>query len=209
MNAKSLIFITTAASWMALAPSWAGVKISSPEPAAAPAEIATNTATPAVPSSEGTEKLVVFATADGKYLTANAGGVVDLSGAKVGSKQKFTIIDLNGGDLADGDSVKIRYTPNTSGVPDPSKASYWRVKGSGIKRGKEAGIFKLNKIDGKFALMAADGKFVTGTLAEGTLSLSDKQDAALMIEVLEVPASGKFPKKPAAKKPPVTEPADD
>jgi hypothetical protein len=190
--AYSLIIAISTAS-----PVRAGVKVSTPEPAA-PAETAANAAAAAATASEGTEKVVAFATADGKYLTANAGGAIDLSGIKVGSKQKFTIIDLNGGELADGDSVKVRYIPNTAGVPDPSKASYWRETEGGIKRGKEGATFKLKKVEGKFAFQTADGKFVSGTLAAGTLGLSDKQGAALLVAIVVVPASGKVPKKPAA-----------
>jgi hypothetical protein len=198
MNAKRSAFIVFTTIHLALTPLQAGVKVSSSEPAVATTETATNSAAPAASSSESGEKRVAFVTADGKYLTANTGGALDLSGAKIGSKQTFTIVDLNGGDLADGDSVNVRYVPNSGGVPDPSKASYWHEAAGGIKRGKEVATFKLKKVDARFAFQTAGGKFVTGNVTDGVLGLSDKPGAALLVEVVDVQASGKAKKKPAA-----------
>jgi hypothetical protein len=197
MSQRYLTVILIAATF-AVAPARAGVKVSaSEEPTTAP-ETATNVVAAAASAPEPAGKAVVFAVADGRYLTANKDGAIDLTGIKVGSKQRFTIIDENDGELADGDSVKIRYTPNTGGVPDPTKATYWREKEGGVKRGKEGATFKLKKVGAKFAFQTAGGKFVTGTVTEGALGLSDKQEAALLVEIIVVPASGKIPKKPAA-----------
>jgi hypothetical protein len=44
-----------------------------------------------------------------------------VGGDKIGSKQIFTIIDLSGGNLGDGDEVKIQYIPGRG--TDPSKAN--------------------------------------------------------------------------------------
>jgi hypothetical protein len=197
MSKTSFTLITLTVALLAVTPLRAGVKVTTSEPAVSPAEPATNATPPAVTSAEPMEKRVAFVTAEGKYLTASTGGLLDLTGAKIGSKQTFTIVDLNGGDLADGDSVKIRYTPNTGGVPDPSKASYWRESGGGVKRGKEAATFKLKKVEAKFSFQTAGGKFVTGNVTDGVLGLSDKQEAALLVEVVDVQASGKARKKTA------------
>jgi hypothetical protein len=163
----------------------AGVKVTSDEPTSAPAPA------PAPAPSGAVEKRVAFVTAEKKYVTANTSGALDLSGAKVGSKQSFTLIDLNGGDLADGDAVKIRYTPNSGGVPDLSKASYWHEKGGGIKRSKEGDTFKIKKVETKFAFQTASGKFVMATVTDGAFDLSDKQDGALLVEIVDLPATGK------------------
>ncbi len=60
---------------------------------------------------EPVEKPVALRTADGKFITTVTGGYLMIGGEKIGSKQTFTILDLNGTDLVDGDPVKIRYTP--------------------------------------------------------------------------------------------------
>lgn len=139
-----------------------------------------------VAGSEPSEKLVALRTADKKYVTANTGGTIDLSGSKVGSKQKFTLIDLNGGTLDDGDQVKIRYTPNVGGAPDPSKSSYWHESSEGIRRsGKESDVFKLKRTDGQYAFQTLAGKFV-GKPAGGALSLTDKAEEALVVEIVDL-----------------------
>jgi hypothetical protein len=189
MNNIPLAFILTA-TILAAAPLRAGVKVNSE-----PADTSTQTiATATEPATGAVEKRVALVTAEKKYLTANTGGALDLSGAKIGSKQIFTLIDLNGGELADGDEAKVRYTPNTGGVPDPSKSSYWHVTSGGVKRSKDGDTFKIKKVEAKFMFQTADGKFLTGTVAEGVLTLSDKQDGALLVELVEMEASGKAPK---------------
>jgi len=198
MNNIFRAFIIGIATMFVVASLHAGVKVSSPEPEVSAADTATNATAPQASSSETDGKRVVFRTTDSKYVTANTGGALDLSGVKVGSKQRFTLIDLNGGELADGDQVKILYTPNTGGVPDPTKASYWREKDGGVKRGKEGATFKLKKVEGKFAFETAAGKFITGAVTEGALGLSDKKEAALLVEVVDAQASVKAGKKPAA-----------
>jgi hypothetical protein len=185
MTKPHLAFILITA-LCAAAPLRAGVKVSSDE---APAtNVAPPAATPPAPEPATTTggKRVAFVTADSKYLTANTSGVVDASGLKLGSKQTFTLVDLNGGEWADGDEIKIAYIPNTGGVPDPSKTSYWRDNHGSVKRGKEAGVFKLKKQDKKFALQTDAGKYLTATLTEGSLSFSDKAEDALFVEIVEV-----------------------
>jgi hypothetical protein len=147
---------------------------------------------------EPLEKPVAFRTADNKYVTTVTGGFLNLSGEKIGSKQIFTLIDLNGTNPADGDPVKIRYTPGgLSG--DTTKTSYWRETAEGIKRGSEAGVFKIKLVDSKYAFQAPSGKFVTGIVTDNVLGLSDKQANALLLELVDLSAGvPKTPKKSAA-----------
>ena len=155
-----------------------------------------------VSPAEPTEKVVALVTSDKKYVTASSspGNSLDLSGLKIGSKQTFTIIDLNGADLADGDQVQIRYTPNTGGKPDPSKSSYWREVNEGVKRGKDGDVFKVKRMDTRYAFQAPSGKFVGGPAADGVLAVTDKQEGALFVELVDL--SQGIPKKP---KEPATE----
>jgi len=71
------------------------------------------------------------------------GGFLNLNGEKIGSKQKFTIIDLNGGDLMDGDPVKIRYTPGWSGRRGSNEEQLLVESADGIKRNSEGSVFKI------------------------------------------------------------------
>jgi len=144
-----------------------------------------------VSSGEVKEKLVVLRVSDSKYVTASAPGLIDLSGTKVGSKQRFTIIDLNGGDLADGDEVRIRYTPNKDGKPDPSKASYWRESKEGVTRGHQDGVFIIKRVGTKYAFQAPSGKYVTANEVGGSLAVSAKQEDALMVELIDLSPEGK------------------
>jgi hypothetical protein len=141
------------------------------------------------------EKKVAFQTAEKKYVTTGASGSLDLSGTKIGSKQTFTLIDVNGGDLADGDEIKVRYNPGNSAGGTPSKPNYWQEsKDGGLKRGGEAGVFKVNKVEGKYAIQTPGGKFVAAPTGEGALTVADKQDGALLLEIVDATSSA-TPKK--------------
>ena len=163
-----------------------------------------------VSTAQVKEKSVVLRVADKNFVTASSGGALDLSGVKVGSKQTFVLIDLNGGELADGDAIKIQYVPNSGGKPDPSKASYWVETKEGIKRGKDGDSFKVKKVGDKYTLQTSGGKFVGSAGEEGVLTLTDKQEAALLVEVLdplEAKAMAKAAKKASSKPAPTAEPA--
>lgn len=158
--------------------------------------------------AEEKEKSVVFKTADGKYVTTATGSMLDLSGTKVGSKQVFTIIDANGGDLADGDDVKIRYNPGASAGGTPPKPNFWRSAKGELKRGGEGDSFKLKKVENKYVFQTTDGKFVAAPAGgTGALTLADSQDAALKVEIADAPATA--PKtssdKPAGDKKPAAD----
>src|SRR2546427_12136782 len=95
-----------------------------------------------VSSEEQKERRVAFQVSEKKFVTANPGNSLDLTGAKIGSKQTFTLIDFNGGEIESGDDVRICYIPNSGGVPDPSKASYWREVPGRWKRGEWGEVVK-------------------------------------------------------------------
>jgi hypothetical protein len=173
MKRTHLIFITVTMAMLVTFEVRAGVQVSSVEP---------------------TEKVVALLSPDKRYVTASPPSSLDLSGVKIGSKQTFTIIDLNGEELADGDEVQIRYTPNSGGKPDPSKSSYWREVKEGVKRGKDGDMFKVKRVDTKYAFQAPSGKFVGGTSSEGLLAVTEKQEGALLVELVDL--SQGIPKKP-------------
>jgi hypothetical protein len=136
---------------------------------------------------EPLEKRVAFRTPDNKYVSTLTGGFLNLNGDKVGSKQIFTIIDLNGTDLSDGDPVKIRYTPGGGVASDKTKSTYWVETADGIKRNSEGSVFKIKMVVTKYALQAPSGKFVTGVVTpDSMLGLSDKQANALLLDLVDL-----------------------
>lgn len=167
--------------------------------------------TASITLAQQTEKSVALKTSDQKYVTAATGSVLDLSGSKIASKQTFTLVDMNGGDLADGDEVQVRYTP-TPKPGEPPKSNFWVDKKGELKRGSEAGVFKVKKTDATYSFQAASGKFV-GAPASGTgpLALVDGEEGALKVEIVETPAVGGAPAasaSPAAAASPAEKPAE-
>jgi hypothetical protein len=166
-------------------------------------------ATPAVPAG-ATEKSVAFQVG-AKFLTANSGGALDLSGMKIGSKQIFKMFDLNGGELADGDEVKIQYIPgkgSAGGSGDVSKSSFWMETPLGVRRSRPGESFKVKQVGTKYAFQNLKGKFVGQPGEEGNLSLVEKQEAALLVDIIDL-SNGvpKAPKAPKAPKPEASEAA--
>ena len=171
----------------------------------------------AVGSSQEKEKLVAFQVLENQYITANTGGALDLSGSKIGSKQTFTLIDINGGELEDGDKVKVRYTPNAGGKPDPSKASYWAEVKEGIRRIHDSDVYSVKRVGTKYTFQTTNGKFIAGSVVGGALGLTDKQENALLVELVDLsagrPKVSKQPKMepaaPTAEKPATEKPTSD
>jgi hypothetical protein len=138
------------------------------------AGVSVNTNTP-------TEKLVAFRVLTNQYVTAVPNGFLDCSGNKINSKQKFTIIDLNGGQLTDGHEVQIRYTPSRS-----TKSNYWREIKDGIKRGQNGDTFKIKRVDTKCALQTVSGNFVAPPTSGGLLGVTNKLEAAMLLELVDL-----------------------
>jgi len=146
--------------------------------------------------------LVAFRTSDDKFITSSANFSLDLSGTKIGSKQTFTLIATNASGLADGDAVKIRYTPNGENGPDIKKASYWFAAGSGLKRSHDICEFKIKLVDTQYAFETADGKFVAEPdEKDGPLTLTESEDDALLVSLVDVKLAKKASSSKSAKKP--------
>lgn len=143
--------------------------------------------------AQETERTVAFRTPDQKYITASPNLSLDLSGTKVGSKQTFTLIDINGGELSDGDEVKVRYTPGVAEGAAPANPSYWQASGDGVKRSGKVSTLKVKKVGENYAFQTLEGKFVAAPKTEGALALVETQDAGLVVEL--VAAKAPAPKK--------------
>jgi len=165
-----LVIITTMA-LLATSQVWAAVKVEPAEPVE-PVE------TKVEPAGPG-ERLVAFRTIANNFITADPSNALDLAGVKIGSKQTFTLVDITGGELADGHEVKIRYTPHTG------KPSYWLETKGVIRRGHDGDVFKIKRVDTKIALVAPSGRFVAPPTVANALGLSDKLEGALLVEILD------------------------
>jgi hypothetical protein len=138
-----------------------------------------------VDTTEPIETLVAFRVAADKYISTSTSNSLVLAISKIGSKEKFTIIDLTGGNLQDGDEVRVRYMPHAKAGEVP-KPSYWLENNAGVRRGHDGDVFKLKRVDTKFVLMTPTGKFVAPPTNEHALGVSAKQDGALLVEIIDV-----------------------
>ncbi len=148
-----------------------------------------------VDTAEPIETVVAFRVAANKYIGTSPSNSLELAVGKIGFKQTFTIIDITGGNLQDGDEVRVRYTPHTG------KPSYWLEGSAGVRRGHDGDVFKLKRVDTKFALVTPTGRFVAPPTSEHALGVSAKQDGALLMEIIDVKSKASViepPDQPAA-----------
>jgi hypothetical protein len=125
------------------------------------------------------ERLVAFRTVGNRFITMSPTNALDLTGVKLGTRQTFTLIDVTGGELADGHGIRIRYTARNG------KASYWLENKLGIRRGSNGDVFKIKRVGAKVALVTATGKFVAPPITAIALGVSDRQEGALLVEILD------------------------
>jgi hypothetical protein len=155
-----------------------------------------------VETAEPVERSVAFRTIGNRFITASPSNSLDLTGAKLGGRQTFELIDITGGELADGHEVRIRHTPNTG------KPSYWLETRDGIRRGHDGDVFKIKRVDTKAALVTRTGKFVALPASANALGVSDKQEGAMLVEILDTSTrtpiwkSGDQPAPAASETPP-------
>lgn len=134
--------------------------------------------------AQAVEKTVAFKTPEGKYISAAKDSMYDLSGTAPKGRETFNLVDENGGELADGDSIKVMLLDGTKG---------WKMKEEGLARGS-AVRFKVKKVGEKWAIQTKDGKFL-GATPSGAVGAVDTVEAALQLEIVPVASAEK---KPAA-----------
>lgn len=153
-------------------------------------------------AQERTEKSVAFRTIDNRYVTATSKGGLNTSGAQIAGNQTFVLIDLSGGDLADGDAVQIKWAPTGS------KPTYWGEGEGTIGRygGKpnDANTFKIKqKAPQSIVLQTPSGRFVSVPSRGAALATTDAQDKATTLDIVEIPRpeGGETAATPAAPTP--------
>ena len=139
------------------------------------------------------EKEVAFKTADGKYISAALNSALDLGGTKIGSRQAFMLVDVNGGELADGDTVRITQTAGVEG--GGTKIKGWKLSGGELKRGENPADFTVKKSGEMWTFQMKGGKFV-GLTPTAVLGPVDTAEAALQVQIVD--AKGKSAKAGAS-----------
>lgn len=130
-------------------------------------------------AQQPSEKTAALRIASGAYLSMVAGGGLDASGKEIGKQQIFTIVDANGGELEDGDKVKIVY-----------ETSLWRedkennkIHRVAIKGSKDAEtVFKVKRKDKMLMLQTPSGKYLA--IDGAAIVTTDKQDKAALLELV-------------------------
>ncbi|HTS16572.1 MAG TPA: hypothetical protein VMP11_03270 [Verrucomicrobiae bacterium] len=186
----ALIVAALAGLLMAVVPARAGVSVNTKQP------VEKLAALQVISTNETASEATYICTAPNSSLATSSG--------KIGSKQIFTVVDLSGNSLKDGDDVKIRYTPGMGKgkAGDPTKSSYWMEGSDGVKRSHDGDVFKLKQVDSKFVLVTPSGKFVGAATSEGALAVSTNQNSALLLDFVD-------PKTKASLVAPSDKPASD
>ncbi len=145
-----------------------------------------------VSTNQPTEKLVALRAFGNEYITTQSGGYFqNPCSADIGSKAKFTLIDLTGGALTDGHQVRIRYKPGNDPTPN-----YWLEVADGIKRATDGDTFTIRRVDTKCALETPSGRFVGPPTTNGLLSVTSKLQKAMLLELVNLsslPPGGEMP----------------
>ena len=139
------------------------------------------------------EHLVRFQTADGNYVLIGGGGFTYLGDKKEDHRQVFTLIDLNGGEIADGDEVHVRTDAGGS------KPTYWINGGENVWRGRKPEPVTIKKVKDQYMFHMGDQKFITESV-DKMLVLMDDEKFALKVKIIPAvaPATPE-PEKPKKK----------
>lgn len=140
------------------------------------------------PPTQSTNYTVAFKLNNGKHLGMVGGGKMDASSAEIGNNQIFQLIDLNGGQLSNGDTVKIIFGqgPTQSQLhEDKDNGLINRVPTRGAK--DEECIFKILVVGKNILLQTPGGKFVATSEDGKSLITTDKKDDSSFLTAVPNP----------------------
>ena len=125
----------------------------------------------------------------GRHISAKPGGGLMLSSTVLGNKEIFSLVDLNGGALQDGDSVHIQY--DSGSRPSSWRENAGKLARTGNKPDKNA-VFKVKWKQPQKTLMlrAASGKWVSGPGKGKDMALIARaSDPTSLFELVKNPKS--------------------
>jgi rhamnogalacturonan acetylesterase len=144
-------------------------------------------------AADKTEKNVALRVmANNRYVTSVPQGRLDTSGKQITSRQTFVLVDLNGGEIAEGDDVLIKWAPSGT-RPTYLREGEGNVQRSGNKPDAACTFkIKLKEKSNKDApqsvvLQTASGKFVSVPSAGAAPATTETQDNAATLEIVDVP----------------------
>ena len=140
------------------------------------------------PAAQATSYTVAFKLNNGKHLGMVGGGKMDASSAEIGTNQIFQMIDLNGGQLSNGDSVKIIFgqaQTQSQLHEDKENNVINRVPTRGAK--DEECIFKILVVGAKVLLQTPSGKFIATSEDGKSLITTDKKDDSSFLTAVPNP----------------------
>ena len=140
---------------------------------------------PGVYAQQATETSVSLKTSDGKFIGMVAGGGLDAGANQLTAKQTFTLIDLNGGKIADGDAIKLKMDAS-QWREDREKSLIHRVPIKGAKENES--IFKLRVKEKLIYLETPGGKFVKVDGNSLTITADAKNAALFDVQTVAAPS---------------------
>ena len=140
------------------------------------------------PAAQSASYTVAFKLNNGKHLGMVGGGKMDASASEIGNNQIFQMIDLNGGQLSNGDAVKIIFgqaQTQSQLHEDKENNLINRVPTRGAK--DEECIFKILVVGAKVLLQTPSGKFVATSEDGKSLITTDKKDDSSFLTAVPNP----------------------
>lgn len=122
--------------------------------------------------------------ASASHIGMVANGGLDASSKVITANQVFDLIDLNGGKLVSGDSVKLIFGQSQF-REDKENNRIHRVPIRGAKDGEC--VFKLIIVGANFRLQTPSGKFVAAAVDGKSLIATDKQDESSLLTAIPNP----------------------
>lgn len=126
----------------------------------------------------------IAAASPARYISTSAGGGLNASGKKITPKEIFTMVDLDGGSLNNGDKIKISWV-GTLWHEDKDGGKVHRVPARGAPEAECT--FKIKVQSKGVMLETASGKLVSAPTNGGPLATSDKPDETTLFEAIPNP----------------------
>lgn len=141
-----------------------------------------------LPPTTATSYTVAFKFKNGNYLGMIPQGGMGAGAKEISSKEIFQMVDLNGGQLANGDSIKILFGEGQTQSQlreDVEKNLIHRIPSKGAK--DDGCIFKILVIGQNILLQTPSGKYV-GTSTDGkSVTITDNKDDTSLLTAVPNP----------------------